>query len=66
MELLQKVINVCLNKKYHFSINPDVNLICVSTDTYKTILNSYYDGNLVDYTDNDTMPLNELLNKLNK
>lgn len=66
MEVLKQVINVCLEKKYHFSINPEANLICISINAYETVLNSYYEGSLVNYTDEDTMPLNELLNKLNK
>jgi phosphopantetheine adenylyltransferase len=61
---LKKVIGICIKKGFHFSVNPEVSLITVSTDSYKNILCSYFKGLLVNYRDETTLPIFELLEKL--
>jgi hypothetical protein len=61
---LKKVIGICIKKGFHLSVNPEASSITVSTDSYKNILCSYFKGSLVNYKDNTTLPIFELLEKL--
>ena len=64
MITLKKVIDVCLKKRYHFSVSPPVSNISVSVDTFETSFSSYFKGNLINYNDGNTMPMDKLLEKL--
>lgn len=61
---LKKVINICLKKGYHFSVNKNTNQIDVSTDYFDTNFTSYFKGQLITYNSKYCMPMNELLEKL--
>lgn len=61
---LKKVINVCLKKGYHFSVNKNTTQIDVSTDDFDTNFSSYFKGTLMNYKSEYALPMSELLEKL--
>jgi hypothetical protein len=61
---LKKVIDVCLKKGHHFSVNKNTNQIDVSTDDFETNLVSYFKGRLINHKSQYAMPISELLEKL--
>lgn len=61
---LKKVINICLKKSYHFSVNKNTAQIDISTDDFDTNFSSYFKGQLITYKSERCMPMNELLEKL--
>ena len=64
---LKKVIDICLKKGFHFSVNPEVYNINVSTDSYKTSsLSAYFKGDLIEYSDGSTITIYEMLEVLKK
>lgn len=68
--LLQKVFVICVKKEFSFSFTPNAEVLNVSTDNFITSLNSYYKGDLINYSDissvNKTMTVSELLKYLKK
>jgi hypothetical protein len=62
MSDLKKVINICLKKGFHFSVNPECNLITASYDRYDTSLYSYFRGNLLNYfEESGTVAISQML-----
>jgi len=61
---LKKVINICLKKSYHFSVNKNTSQIDVSIDDFETNFSSYFKGQLIQYKSEYCMPMDELLEKL--
>lgn len=64
MITLKKVIDVCLKKGFHFSVNPEVSNLYVSVDRFETSFSSYFKGSLIDHNDGNTMTIDKLLEKL--
>lgn len=63
---LKKVIEICLKKSFHFSVNPTCNVINVSTNGFETSFDSYFKGDLIKYSYGNTVTMSELLEKLRK
>jgi len=61
---LKKVINICLKKSYHFSINKNTSQIDVSIDDFETNFTSYFKGRLIQYKSEYCISISELLEKL--
>lgn len=65
MIVLKKVINICLKRNYHFSVNTECGNINMTFDAYvETSFSSYYKGQLIDFSDGNTLTITELLNLL--
>ena len=61
---LKKVINICLKRCYHFSINKNTTQIDISIDDFDTNFTSYFKGHLINYKSEHCIPMSELLEKL--
>lgn len=58
---LNKVIAICLKKDFYFSVNPKTKGITVSFDNFENSLDSYFKGELMNYSDGKTITIFELL-----
>ncbi len=67
--LLKKVFAICVKKGFDLSLNPSSESLNLRIDKFETSINSYYKGQLIDYSDTDnkihqTMTISQLLEYL--